>query len=233
MPFEPFISLIRILLPSMPFNNFVETEDYDLEEALKSIVPDTAPVVSQSTSSQGSQVYTSYPSFCLLRLCRHHTTIPLQFLTQPSPTVWNCTFEHPQWTQSKWNTIWKSKPFVLDPINIPVPVIESTFHGALLRIQLTEEHLPPTAPLLIQGTTIVFEGDEFSDNRYVVEWCEKIENQNAYLKVVGMDKNRYPHPYNDPRYPTFILVVPSCRSAVAHQPGPAAHPSYSHSSSVS
>jgi hypothetical protein len=71
-----------------------------------------------------------------------------------------------------------------------------------------------------QGSTIYFKGDRVTDTQYVVEWCQQVKEENAYLKVVGVDKNSIPSPYNDPQYPTFILVVLAYASFVNFSPNP-------------
>jgi len=207
MQFKSFFSFTRNLLPSTPFNNFVEIDDYNLEEALRSIVPDPTPKISRRSSTEWMESR-SYLSHIFFQLYRQHCTIPLQFLTQPSSTIRNCTFEHPRWSFSEWYNIWESKPIMLNPSIIPPPTIEETFHGALLRVHLTHRHLSTTTALFAHGTTIAFEGDDRSQARYVVEWCERIEDNIVYLKVVGMDRLQNPYPYNDPNFPAFILAIP-------------------------
>jgi len=140
----------NLLLPSTPFNNLIEYEDYDLKEALSTIIPDPVPttgLVSSSTHLPRQEDEQTFLSLHLFKLYRRHSIIPLQFLTQTSTAIQNCTFEHPIWSKQKWNKIWKSKPFVLNPITVPVPTIETTFHGTLLHIHLTTEHLTSSTPL--------------------------------------------------------------------------------------
>ena len=230
MPFKSSFPFIQYLLSSTPFNNFIETEDYDIQEALRSIVPDPIPIILQRTLSYQSHPR-PYLSYELFQLYRQPHTIPLQFLTQPFPIVHNCTFTHPEWPLHEWNKIWESKPLMLKPTNIPLPTVEDTFPGALLRIHLTQEHLSATVPLIMQGTTIAFKGDDRTYARYVVEWCERIEDHIAYLKVVSMGKFQNPHPYNDPLNPAFILVIPSRFLSVSFPPS-SLPPIWTHQSHV-
>ena len=201
----------NILLSSTPFNYLIEYEDYNLKEALSVIIPDPVPttgLVSSSAPLPHQEDERTFLSLHLFKLYRRHSTIPLQFLTQPSAAIQNCTFDHLIWSKRKWNKIWKSKLFVLNPITVPVPTIETTFHGTLLHIHLTTEHLTSSTPQFAQGTLITIKGDDTSHVRYVVEWCEHTDSRNAYLNVVGMGQHGNPCPYNDPLYPAFLLVVP-------------------------
>jgi hypothetical protein len=222
-------NFFQFLLQSAPYNNFIEMQDLNvdamleaeeddpsglyLKEALGTTEPDTFSLPLQNLAASRP----AFLSFSLSQLYQNHCTIPFPSLTQTSSKVQNCTFEHPEWPKRKWNAIWESKPFVLDPIVIPAPTVEETIHGVLLRIHLTAEHLPAQCPQFEQGTIVTFKGDYTSDVRYVVEWCKLIKGNNAYLKVVATGKNRYPYPFNDPQYPAFLLIVPSYLSLVKFQ----------------
>jgi hypothetical protein len=189
--------LFNNLLPrSTPYDTTCDKQDYNFEKAPRSILPDTK--VADSL----------YPSLLLSHLYEDYSTIPLQFLTEASPSIRNCTSKHPKWRN--WDATWKSLPVELDPAVIPVPTIENTFHGILLRIHLSAQHLTitTTTPRFAQGTIIHFKGDDTSRARYIVEWCEQVKDGNAYFKVVAVDKHQNPFPFNDPQFPSFILIVP-------------------------
>jgi hypothetical protein len=198
-----------------------DSKDYDLKEALNAVDPESVSTTEQASSSAFlpyQKFNQTYLSRHLYRLYNHHSTIPLQFLTQPSPNIQNCTFAHPIWSRRKWSKIWKSKPIMLNPITVPLPTIETVFHGTLLRIHLTTAHLTTLTLPFAQGTLITFKGDDTSHTRYVVEWCEQKDEHYAYLKVIGMGQYGNPCPYNDPFFPAFLLIIPLHFSNVRTRP---------------
>ena len=141
------------------------------------------------------------------------------------------THDHPSW--KNLDTLWAIKPLVLDPHLFPSPSIETEFRDALFR--LTPEFSYHTEgfllPIISQGTTLTFKNYSYPDVCHVVEWCLLETQEHAYLKVVGMGRNRdgqsFYYPFNDPNHPSFILVVPKGLSFV-QQPPPFDHISRSH-----
>lgn len=225
------VLLSPFFLPSAPYNNLVEEQDYNLEEALKAVVPSSDTSETYETPSgtpcddhiaQRPLRSPSYLSQFLLLSYNHPDTIPLRFHFNTSPSSHHRTISHPQWR--KWNAVWNAAPIELDTTFIPQPTIEETLYdeetpySLLLQLHLAEKDLPRPLPLFKQGTTIVFKGDDTSNVRYVVEWSQKTEGDEEYLVVVATSKNRFPYPYNDPNFPTFTLVVPSYLSNVPGHP---------------
>jgi hypothetical protein len=120
------------------------------------------------------------------------------------------TYDHP--FETNWKQTWNTPPIVLDPEFIPDPILEFAFNRALFRLQLLPLYIQAFHKALIihQFTTITFKGYESSHSRFIVEWCQWMDEEYAYLKVVGINSLGIPFSYNDPDYPTFILAVPIC-----------------------
>jgi len=228
MLFKSFYTAFQHALPSMPYNNLIEDQNYTVAEALEAIAPSFrhkqlrrhALSLPEIRAKYRKRLETStYLSSCLFSWHQYPTPTPFFLDTSSLKLSQCCTLEHPKWHD--WMTIWDRMPLVLNPLLIPVPTLEETFRGALLRLHLTEEHLPQSHGVLFeQGTTIVFRGDRTTQTRYVVEWKEKADAHHAFLKVVGTNKRSRPRPYDDPQYPTFILIVPLHRSSVISLPSP-------------
>jgi hypothetical protein len=135
--------------------------------------------------------------------------------TEPAPKErhlpWsNRAYEHPQWYD--WKKIWAMSPIVLKPQSLWDPMIEFAYQSTLFRLELTSEYIASLHEdfMIYQGATIVFEGFENESARYIVEWCQRIYQHKAYLKVVGIDSEGNPFPFSDPDFPSFILIVPAC-----------------------
>jgi hypothetical protein len=123
------------------------------------------------------------------------------------------TYDHPIWND--WEEIWNASPLQLDVDIIPDPTIEFTYQSALFRLHLDSAYFMFTEETrwIRQGTTITFKGFNHEDVRFVVEWLQRIDEYDAYLKIlkiVAMTSNGSIIPYSDPDYPSFILIVPSC-----------------------
>ena len=129
-------------------------------------------------------------------------------------------YDHPTW--ENWKEIWGRPPIVLDTKFIENPTPEFSFKSTLFRLQLEPIYFFGRRDeyQFYQGSTIVFEGYEDSNVRFIVEWCQWLNCHNAYLKVVGVDSSGNYFPFSDPDYPTFILLVPQCLSKVP-TPSPA------------
>jgi hypothetical protein len=131
-------------------------------------------------------------------------------------------YEHPKW--GNWETIWSTPPIILHSPIIWDPIIETQFESTLFRLRLTSEYLAGmhNGLILQQGTTLAFSGYDHSSARFIVEWCQQISysNHDAYLKVVGIDVTGKYFSYNDPDFPSFILIVPICTVQVPY-PTPA------------
>lgn len=118
-------------------------------------------------------------------------------------------------------SLWKVPPIILNGTRIPRPILEPQFHSASYRLHLYPDNIADIDRNLLikQGTTIVFSDTRNLPSwfRFVVEWCQWVENHMAYLKVVGISVTGERYPYDDPQYPSFILVVPIC---ITHVPIP-------------
>ena len=133
--------------------------------------------------------------------------IPSQFtLEAPLPFPF-LSYRHPFWTSQ--NEVWDRIPLVIDPDEI-TPLPESLFQNTFFRITLSAEYLSNVIDVLpiTQGSTITFRGYPSLERRHVVEWCQWIKEDLAYLKVTGITHRMHSIPYNDPYHPSFILVVP-------------------------
>ena len=129
--------------------------------------------------------------------------LPLQFRT----------YDHPAW--NNWDEIWKTPPIELDTNIIPNPEVEFLFQSSRYRLQLDSSYFKNKRYCTIrQGTTITFKGYDHQDVRFVVECLQWIHEHNAHLKVTAITSNKICLPYNDPDYPSFILIVPLCLTLV-------------------
>ena len=119
------------------------------------------------------------------------------------------TYPHPLFPNKK--ELWNISPMILDPSRLPDLFPEATFHSALFRLDLTSTDYLDKVPFIFplrQGSTIVFQGFENTQTRYIVEWCQLIQEGRKYLKVTGLDRSFNFIPYNDPYFPSFILILP-------------------------
>ena len=150
----------------------------------------------------------------ILYSCSHNFPFALNGQRQLTPEFH--VYDHPLW--SNWHALWNMKPFELDPMHLSIPSYETEFQGVLFRLFLNPSHQILGSPIFHQGATLVFKGYNDPHNRYVIEWCQQKDHRYAYLKVVGTSKHGNPLPYNDPLYPSFILVVPRNLSTVPRPP---------------
>ena len=113
----------------------------------------------------------------------------------------------------KWESIWYAPSLELDMTRKHYPrdpLFESTiFHLQLSASDTLRAKNNHTFPIR-QGTTIAFKGINTPHRRYIVDWCQWVENHKAYLKVVGVDVFGERFRFDHPDFPTFILVVPIC-----------------------
>jgi hypothetical protein len=138
------------------------------------------------------------------------------------------TYEPPQW--ENWEEIWSQPPYEINTPHIINPYIEYQFRSTLFRVNVPSTYFylhSLSTKIIEQGTTIIFKGHNNEHARFVVQWCQWIHEHEAYLKVVGVDSTGKTFPYSDPDFPTFILVVPVCRTDVPfpsadilHEPKP-------------
>jgi hypothetical protein len=143
-------------------------------------------------------------------------TPPLRFISDVATSPKFRIYDHPTWPN--WPAVWNIPPFILDPKFLPIPSPETEFQGVLFRLSFKPSHGMLGAPVIHQGTTLVFKGHDNPDVCHFVEWCQLIEDQHAYLKVSGVTKSGHFFPYNDPKHPSFILVVPAELSTVPYPP---------------
>ena len=118
------------------------------------------------------------------------------------------SYRHPFWTSRE--EVWNRIPLVINPEEIAQPLPENAFQDALFRITLSVQYLSNVIDILpiSQGSTIVFRGYPSLERRHVVEWCQWINDDLAYLKVTGITHLMHSIPHNDLHHPSFILVVP-------------------------
>jgi hypothetical protein len=118
------------------------------------------------------------------------------------------SYYRPNWKD--WDAVWNAQPFELD--RVADPTVDHSFYAAPFRLRLTSPYLSifHKGRTIQQGTTITFKGYENDNGRHVVEWCQWIDEHEAYLKVVGYDSTGQGYAYWDPDFPTFILIVPVC-----------------------
>ena len=149
-----------------------------------------------------------YPYYLVLsdRLRAPASQLGPEFLTPPPFR----TYPHPSFSNEE---IWETPPLplVLNPNELPSMFPEISFHSALFRINFTSSDYLDKISFefpLRQGSMIVFQGYNNTQHRHVVEWCQWIQEGQAYLKVVGIDRDLKFVSYNDPCFPSFILIVP-------------------------
>jgi hypothetical protein len=119
-------------------------------------------------------------------------------------------YDHPVWTD--WNEIWAAPPMTIATELVYNPSLEPVFKSALFRLTITSSYFRITKDETIfrQGTTLEFDGFNHTQTRFVVEWCQRVNIHDAFLKVVGFYSDGTPRPYSDPDFPSFILKVPLC-----------------------
>ena len=212
-------STLSTLSQSSHNTSFNDEELLKILEMLESSVhvPDKLEEMEETSQLQelSHRQYTSFFSLPLLQAYLTPETVPLRVelesLSHPSFR----TYDHPKW--HNWYNIWNAPPITINASSISKPTVETEFHSALFRLRISSKDLHKTP--LKQGTTIEFKGFENQRIRFIVEWCQKTTAQYAYLKVTGISIFRTHSPYNDPDFPSFILVVPK---SLAHVPFP--HP---------
>ena len=70
--------------------------------------------------------------------------------------------------------------------------------------------------VLTPETTLFFRKYDIKRNHYLIEYCQWIDNHKAYLKVVGLTAEGERHRFDDPYFPSFILIIPVC--LIGHLP---------------
>jgi hypothetical protein len=122
---------------------------------------------------------------------------------------------HPAWTN--WNAVWKQEPLEFDLEQI-FQHDELEFPEAYRRLY---PHFPNATlgyPIISQGNTIVFTEYDFSEVRYVVEWCERKDTKYVYLRLVAYTNHGDVLPSNHDGFPHIIIVVPRNLSSVPFYP---------------
>lgn len=122
-----------------------------------------------------------------------------------------------------FNTVWNTPPLFIDT-NITFhdpPEIETTFESVLFRINLYPDaalrlFMDQPDLVLTPETTLIFRKFDAKHNRYLIEYCQWIDNHKAYLKVVGLTEEGERHRFDDPYFPSFILIIPVC--LIGHLP---------------
>ena len=172
----------------------------------------------ESTTPANSEreVPASYFAPYVSDLCSSASSVPLRLDLESLSSPEFRTYDHPTW--SDWSALWMIDPYEFDPEYLPFPSYETDFHGALFRLTLECSDRVPRHLTIYQGTSFVFKGYDNPFVRYIVEWRQLTINNYAYLKVVGMRVCGYPYPYNDPIYPSFILVIPMEFAFVPYPP---------------
>ena len=116
-------------------------------------------------------------------------------------------------------------PLIIDPFPDPnlriSPFPERHYLSTLFRLRvipwMVTSVFKGTLPIRI-GRTIEFLGHENPYALHVVQWLQWIDQHETYIKVRGIYRDGTPIPFNDPYFPSFLLVVPSC---IADLPIPA------------
>jgi hypothetical protein len=165
------------------------------------VLGDDAPVL-------GSHPIPSYFSFHVEELYRNQS---FRLETETTTSSLFQVYNHPTWKTDEWDAIWSAQSLEVDPNQISTLVPELNFPDILFQIEISEEHLRDgNGPRYIyQGTTLKFRGYDASRFRHVAEWCHQTRDRKAYIKMAGASKNGALCPYNHPRFPSFILIVPT------------------------
>ena len=196
-----------------------------IHEALECLPPALDKPKSKTLSSLSLESYCGVPvhpySFFYsyyLQLFLSPEDIPFYVDSEDDVAPTYQTYPPPTWIQHLSNPL--EPPLMLDPSRIPAPTDESTFRTSLFRLDLSQS--PHLLSLLTchlrQGTPVYFKGFEYEEGHHIVEWCQLVEDDRAYLKVVGWRRDRTRYPYQDPLYPSFILVIPASLSQVETPP---------------
>jgi hypothetical protein len=195
----------------LPLEN--ELESITLDEALKCLSPD---LVSHKPKNQTLRLRQrlrhpethTFFSPHMHRLFSSPDTIPIHCDSEDRTIAPFKTYPHPTWLHQSLTKLGSS--LVLDSTIVSEPVPELDFRSTMFRLYLADNLVVQP---LYQGTRILFKGYEDSNGCHIIEWSQ-LEDDHAYLKVVSWSHNRAPFPYNDPLYPSFILVVPAHLSQV-------------------
>ena len=191
------------------------------KEAIKRITPSRSDKPHSEPVERNLSANESRPSFFMqyyADLYSQTDTIPLQYEGNSTLPLNFRTFGHPDW--KNWRKIWNAPTIKIDHYLIPEPIVEDEIRSAIFRLHLSCSYIHAIHKRLTiqQGSTISFQGFDDTHVRHIVEWCHWIDEHDAYLKVVGVDSSGRPFPYNDPEFPSFILVVPSHFSQVPFPP---------------
>lgn len=137
--------------------------------------------------------------------------LPLHDERLTGPLVQYKVYPHPSF-EKNWKKIWAAPPIIISRLRPRTPAIEDKFEAAQFRLYFSADdinHIYQQAPF-VQGTTLIDHQTSPPYARFIVEQCQWVHNHQAYLKVVGISKYGMTFPYDDPVFPSFILVVPVC-----------------------
>ena len=159
------------------------------------------------------QFFIKYHHDKLINIQKQHdldTDVPNHFRSYPSP----------DWVTRRHT--YTPLSLLLTPDLIYDPEVECAFHKALFRVRLVPRTFKRRMELfatILPGTILTFEGYQTSYGHHVVEWCQYVQGNTAYLRVIGRNtKDRTPFPFNHPHFLTFILEIPSYLQTVDKPP---------------
>ena len=171
----------------------------------------TTSLISHSDTSD-TRLYT-FEEAILFEKPEENNTVP--FVAPSIQQVVSVRHCHPVWTN--WNAVWKQAPFEFDLEEI-FQHEELEFPEACRRLYPHFPYATLGCPIISQGNTIIFTGYNFSEVRYVVEWCERKDMKYVYLRLVGYTIQGEVLPSNHDGFPNIIIVVPHNLSSVPFYP---------------
>ena len=113
-----------------------------------------------------------------------------------------------------WHSLWDAKPLNLQKYGVTVQE-EVDFEAIPFRVSLQQS---VDLPNFKQGQVIELDDSNSHQFRYMVEYCQLIEDDKAYLKVVCRTYNQGVLLSQHPMYPSYILEIPVCTCYVPWAP---------------
>ena len=112
----------------------------------------------------------------------------------------------------QWPTLWNKPPLRLDDYEPTSPIWELEFEAIPFRICVQNNNLPG----VYRGQVVNYGESNSNEQRYMVEYCQLVQNEVAYLKIVCRDKHQNVFPPYHPDFPAFMLLIPASSSFVSY-----------------
>ena len=112
----------------------------------------------------------------------------------------------------QWPTLWNKPPLRLDDYEPTNPIQEPEFEAVPFRICLQNNNLPE----FYRGQVVSYGEGNNTEQRYMVEYCQLIQNGVAYLKILCRDEHQKVFPPYHPDFPAFMLLIPASSCFVSY-----------------